>query len=100
MHPLNVEVACFIISSCSYSGWYNVEVTEILVDCLLSHLVHIVDEPHTSSPHKMGHWLNPKYDFLQEKNMEVLLSLLNSENGNVTGLGPSIITHSCETSAK
>ncbi|KAA8528086.1 hypothetical protein F0562_035045 [Nyssa sinensis] len=42
--------------------------------------------------------LAPKYDFLQEENMEFLLSLLNSENENVTGLGASIITHSCETS--
>uniref|UniRef100_A0A5B6ZSE1 Putative armadillo repeat-containing protein 8 n=1 Tax=Davidia involucrata TaxID=16924 RepID=A0A5B6ZSE1_DAVIN len=44
--------------------------------------------------------LAPKYDFLQEKNMEFLLSLLNSENENVTGLGASIITHSCETSTE
>ncbi|CAL5433935.1 unnamed protein product [Camellia sinensis] len=42
--------------------------------------------------------LAPKYDFLQEKNMEFLLSLLNSENENVTGLGACIIAHSCETS--
>lgn len=41
--------------------------------------------------------LAPKYDFLQEKNMEFLLSLLNSENETVTGLGASIIIHSCET---
>lgn len=41
--------------------------------------------------------LAPKYDFLQLKNMEFLLSLLNSENENVTGLGASIIMHSCET---
>lgn len=39
----------------------------------------------------------PKYDFLQEKNMEFLLSLLNSTNENVTGLGASIITHSCQS---
>ncbi|XP_059665279.1 uncharacterized protein LOC132311397 isoform X2 [Cornus florida] len=42
--------------------------------------------------------LAPKYDFLQEKNMEFFLSLLNSTNENVTGLGASIITHSCGTS--
>ncbi|XVE60003.1 hypothetical protein DITRI_Ditri05aG0091800 [Diplodiscus trichospermus] len=42
--------------------------------------------------------LAPKYDFLQQKNMEFLISLLNSENENVTGLGASIITHSCGTS--
>ncbi|XP_043693417.1 armadillo repeat-containing protein 8-like isoform X2 [Telopea speciosissima] len=41
--------------------------------------------------------LAPKYDFLIEKNMEFLLSLLNSDNENVTGLGASIIIHSCET---
>ncbi|OVA19408.1 Armadillo [Macleaya cordata] len=44
--------------------------------------------------------LAPKYDILEEKKMEFLLSLLNSENENVTGLGASIITHSCETSAE
>ncbi|KAK6119777.1 hypothetical protein DH2020_046481 [Rehmannia glutinosa] len=44
--------------------------------------------------------LAPKYDFLQEKNMEFLLSLLNSKNENVTSLGASIITHSCQTAAE
>ncbi|KAL6502996.1 hypothetical protein OROHE_024164 [Orobanche hederae] len=41
--------------------------------------------------------LAPKYDFHEEKNIEFLLSLLNSENENVTSLGASIITHSCQT---
>ncbi|XP_031271957.1 armadillo repeat-containing protein 8 [Pistacia vera] len=40
----------------------------------------------------------PKYDFLEEKNVEFLLSLLNNGNENVNGLGASIITHSCKTS--
>ncbi|KAH7860635.1 hypothetical protein Vadar_015911 [Vaccinium darrowii] len=44
--------------------------------------------------------LAPKYDFLQEKNMEFLISLLNNENENVTGLGASIISHSCETNVE
>ncbi|KAK1589044.1 hypothetical protein Q3G72_029977 [Acer saccharum] len=44
--------------------------------------------------------LAPKYDFLQEKNMEFLLSLLNSESETVSGLGASIITHSCKTSVE
>ncbi|KAF4349477.1 uncharacterized protein LOC115719633 [Cannabis sativa] len=44
--------------------------------------------------------LAPKYDFIQQKNMEFLLSLLNSENENVTGLGASIIMHSCKTVAE
>lgn len=39
----------------------------------------------------------PKYDLLKEKNIEFFLSLLNSENENVTELAASIITHSCET---
>lgn len=39
----------------------------------------------------------PKYDFFQENNMEFLISLLDKNNENVTGLGASIITHSCET---
>ncbi|KAK4358881.1 hypothetical protein RND71_021110 [Anisodus tanguticus] len=42
--------------------------------------------------------LAPRYDFLQGNNMEFIQSLLNSENENVTGLGASIITHSCQTS--
>ncbi|XP_058072543.1 uncharacterized protein LOC131221334 [Magnolia sinica] len=44
--------------------------------------------------------LAPKYDVLKEKNMEFILSLLNSENENVTELAASIITHSCETTAE
>ncbi|CAA7029524.1 unnamed protein product [Microthlaspi erraticum] len=40
----------------------------------------------------------PKYDFLQEKNMEFLFSLLNSENENFSGLAASIIAHACGTS--
>ncbi|XP_027332043.1 armadillo repeat-containing protein 8-like [Abrus precatorius] len=42
--------------------------------------------------------LAPKYDFFKEENMEFLLSLLKSENENLTGLGASIVIHSCETS--
>ncbi|KAF9593258.1 hypothetical protein IFM89_021014 [Coptis chinensis] len=44
--------------------------------------------------------LAPKYDFHKDENMTFLLSLLNSENENVTELGASIITHSCETSGE
>ncbi|XP_022926791.1 uncharacterized protein C26H5.04-like isoform X1 [Cucurbita moschata] len=44
--------------------------------------------------------LAPKYDFLQQENAKFLLSLLNSQNENVTGLGASIIVHSCETIAE
>jgi hypothetical protein len=36
----------------------------------------------------------------KKKNMEFLISLLNSDNENVTGLGASIITHSFETSVE
>lgn len=39
----------------------------------------------------------PKYDFFQEKNMDFIIALLDKKNENVTGLGASIITHSCET---
>ncbi|XP_010545586.1 PREDICTED: armadillo repeat-containing protein 8 [Tarenaya hassleriana] len=42
--------------------------------------------------------LAPNYDFHQEKNMEFLFTLLNSENGNVSGLGASVISHACRTS--
>ncbi|XP_061375434.1 uncharacterized protein LOC133317592 [Gastrolobium bilobum] len=40
----------------------------------------------------------PQYDFFKEENIEFLLSLLKSENENLTGLGASIVIHSCETS--
>nr|GEW53813.1 armadillo repeat-containing protein 8 [Tanacetum cinerariifolium] len=39
----------------------------------------------------------PKYDFFEEKNIQFLISLLDRNNENVTGLGASIITHSCQT---
>lgn len=41
--------------------------------------------------------LAPKFDFFQDQNIEFLLSLLDSENENVAGLGASIVTHSCQT---
>ncbi|CAL9167523.1 unnamed protein product [Musa hybrid cultivar] len=41
--------------------------------------------------------LAPKYDVLQEKNLNFILSLLDSDNENVTELAASIIAHSCET---
>ncbi|XP_050222428.1 uncharacterized protein LOC126672518 [Mercurialis annua] len=44
--------------------------------------------------------VTPKYDFFGEKKIEFLLTLLNSESENVTGLGASIIIHSCETNAE
>ncbi|KAL8129342.1 hypothetical protein V2J09_018497 [Rumex salicifolius] len=43
--------------------------------------------------------LAPKYDFLQKENSSFVYSLLNGENENVTGLGASIISHSCQTTA-
>lgn len=42
----------------------------------------------------------PKFDFFQEKSIEYLISLLNNENENLTGLGASIITHSCQTNSE
>lgn len=42
--------------------------------------------------------LAPKFDFYKEENMDFLLSLLRSENENLTGLGAGVIIHSCETS--
>ncbi|KAJ0982324.1 hypothetical protein J5N97_010579 [Dioscorea zingiberensis] len=44
--------------------------------------------------------LAPKYDFLKEKNMKFLISLLNSDNDNVTELAASIVAHSCEARAE
>ncbi|KAG9449426.1 hypothetical protein H6P81_009391 [Aristolochia fimbriata] len=41
--------------------------------------------------------LAPKYDFLNRKDMDFILSLLNSVNENVTELAASIIAHSCQT---
>ncbi|XP_028758750.1 armadillo repeat-containing protein 8 [Neltuma alba] len=44
--------------------------------------------------------LSPKYDFYQEENMKLLLSILDTENENLSGLGASIIIHSCENIAE
>ncbi|CAK8538976.1 unnamed protein product [Lathyrus sativus] len=41
--------------------------------------------------------LAPKFDFHKEENMDFLLSLLRSENENLTGLGAGIVIHSCQT---
>ncbi|KAL4198347.1 hypothetical protein AMTRI_Chr03g45410 [Amborella trichopoda] len=41
--------------------------------------------------------LTPKYNILEDKEMDFLFSLLNSENETVTELAASIIMHSCET---
>ncbi|CAN0891870.1 Armadillo repeat-containing protein 8 [Linum grandiflorum] len=44
--------------------------------------------------------LAPKYQLLEHRNLEFLVSLLNSEGVNVTELGASIIAHSCRTNAE
>lgn len=44
--------------------------------------------------------LAPKYDFLSTEKMCFLISLLNSEGENLTGLGATIITHSCQINAE
>ncbi|KAJ1255584.1 hypothetical protein BS78_05G225100 [Paspalum vaginatum] len=44
--------------------------------------------------------LAPKFDVNIGKNMDFVLSLLNSENENVTELAATIISHSCESSAE
>ncbi|KAF9665659.1 hypothetical protein SADUNF_Sadunf16G0145900 [Salix dunnii] len=44
--------------------------------------------------------LAPSMNLLKKKREEFLISLLNSANENVTGLGASIITHSCVTSVE
>ncbi|XP_068638885.1 uncharacterized protein [Aristolochia californica] len=44
--------------------------------------------------------LAPKYDFLEKKIMDFILSLMNSVNENVTELAASIVAHSCQTSAE
>ncbi|KAF0924749.1 hypothetical protein E2562_014550 [Oryza meyeriana var. granulata] len=44
--------------------------------------------------------LAPKFDVNNEKNMEFLLTLLNSENENVTELAANIISHSCDSNTE
>ncbi|PIA48490.1 hypothetical protein AQUCO_01400820v1 [Aquilegia coerulea] len=68
---------------------------------LLSHLDDkVVDAGARSLKMIYQSKLAPKYEFHKAENMAFLLSLLNSENENVTELGASIITHSCETTAE
>ncbi|CAM0874034.1 unnamed protein product [Alopecurus aequalis] len=42
----------------------------------------------------------PKFDVNTEKNMDFLLSLLDSENENVTELAANIISHSCDSNTE
>ena len=44
--------------------------------------------------------LAPKFEVNNGKNMDFILSLLNSENENVTELAATIISHSCENSSE
>ncbi|KAK4780654.1 hypothetical protein SAY87_016760 [Trapa incisa] len=44
--------------------------------------------------------LAPKYDLSENGSVELLHSLLNSENENANGLAASIIAHSCKASAE
>jgi armadillo repeat-containing protein 8 len=44
--------------------------------------------------------LAPKFDVNRGKNMNFVLSLLDSENENVTELAAAIISHSCKSSAE
>ncbi|KAL6653790.1 hypothetical protein ACP70R_008714 [Stipagrostis hirtigluma subsp. patula] len=44
--------------------------------------------------------LAPKFDVNNHKNMDFILSLLNSQNENVTELAATIISHSCESNVE
>ncbi|XP_039119917.1 LOW QUALITY PROTEIN: armadillo repeat-containing protein 8 [Dioscorea cayenensis subsp. rotundata] len=74
------------------------------VPCLIAVLSHandkVVDAGARSLRMIFQSKLAPKYDFLKEKNMKFLISLLNSENDNVIELAASIVAHSCEINAE
>jgi len=68
----------------------------MLFNCLFS-LYQVVDAAARSLRMIYQSTLAPKYDFFQEETMQFLLSLLESENENLTGLGAGIVIHSCKT---
>ena len=69
----------------------------MLFNCLLFSTYQVVDAAAYSLRMIYQSMLAPKYDFFQEENMQFLLSLLKSENENLTGLGAGIVIHSCKT---
>ena len=91
LHLIQPQLLTFPLPSC--------KVRLVDPECCLNSLsdLQVVDAGSRSLKMIYQSKLAPKYDFLQEKNVTFLLSLLNTENENVTGLGASIITHSCET---
>ncbi|KAL3620395.1 hypothetical protein CASFOL_035307 [Castilleja foliolosa] len=72
----------------------------LLLKLIFHHNEKVVDAGARSLKMIYQSKLTPKYDFHQDRNIEFLISLLNSENENVTGLGASIITHSCHTNTE
>ncbi|KAH1197104.1 Armadillo repeat-containing protein 8 [Glycine max] len=68
-----------------------------LIGLLSAHDEKVVDAAARSLRMIYQSMLAPKYDFFQEENMQFLLSLLKSENENLTGLGAGIVIHSCKT---
>ncbi|RZC00067.1 Armadillo repeat-containing protein 8 isoform B [Glycine soja] len=68
-----------------------------LIGLLSAHDEKVVDAAARSLRMIYQSTLAPKYDFFQEETMQFLLSLLESENENLTGLGAGIVIHSCKT---
>ncbi|WOH15194.1 hypothetical protein DCAR_0934731 [Daucus carota subsp. sativus] len=101
------DVHSILIQSCAVLGSFacgvDAGVKAVLEAGAFSHLMilishrndKVVDAAARSLRMIYQSKLAPKYDFLYAKNIEFILSLLNKGNENVTGLGASIITHSC-----
>lgn len=92
----------------SFACGFEAGVKAVLDAGAFPHLLNLISHPNSKVVDASARSLKmiyqsklaPKYDFLLEKNMEFLISLLNNENENVTGLGASIISHSCETNVE
>ncbi|XP_074581658.1 uncharacterized protein LOC141838156 [Curcuma longa] len=68
-----------------------------LISILSHHDDKVVDAGARSLKMIFQSKMAPKYDVLQDKNLNFILSLLDSDNENVTELAACIIAHSCET---
>ncbi|PWA75371.1 Armadillo [Artemisia annua] len=101
---------CLVVVQCaaivgSFACGVDVGVTAVLEAGAFAHLIALLSRDNVKVVDAGARALRmiyqskvaPKYDFFEEKNIQFLISLLDRNNENVTGLGASIITHSCQT---
>ncbi|GAV59756.1 Arm domain-containing protein [Cephalotus follicularis] len=89
----------------SFACGFDAGVRAVLDAGSLPHLIRLLSNPDDKVVDSAARTLRmiyqsklaPEYNLSEQKNIEFLVSLLNSDNENVSGLGACIITRSCET---